>query len=120
MKEQNENEKKKITLTKEKKFYLFTAVGCAAVLLAIIIVAIAVTNNNTVEPTIGNNTSHEAQNPTDSTVGGDIDSGSDNQFQGLIDGVAVGIGKFCAGGIGAEDNRYLMHQLFSPLFSSGS
>lgn len=45
MKEQNGSEKKKSRLSGEKKFYLFTAIGCAAVLLAIVIVAIAVTNS---------------------------------------------------------------------------
>ncbi len=49
MKEQNaSSEKKKPRLSGEKKFYLFTALGCAAVLLAIIIVAIAVSNNKKV------------------------------------------------------------------------
>ncbi len=48
MKEQNASEKKKPRLSGEKKFYLFTALGCAAVLLAIIIVAIAVSNNKKV------------------------------------------------------------------------
>ena len=44
MKEQNGNEKdkKKSWWNGEKKFYLFTAIGCAAVLLAVIIVAVAV------------------------------------------------------------------------------
>jgi murein DD-endopeptidase MepM/ murein hydrolase activator NlpD len=50
MKEQNGSEKKKeAVMKKEKKFYLFTAIGCAAVLIAIIIVAIAVTNASDVE-----------------------------------------------------------------------
>lgn len=48
MKEQNASEKKKPRLSGEKKFYLFTALGCAAVLLAIIIVAIAVSSNKKV------------------------------------------------------------------------
>ena len=43
-KEKKEN-KKKTKLSKEKKFYLFTAIGCAAVLVAIIVVAIAVSNS---------------------------------------------------------------------------
>ena len=47
MKEQNgsENNKKKSWWNGEKKFYLFTAIGCAAVLLAVIIVAVAVSAN---------------------------------------------------------------------------
>ena len=42
MKEQNGSEKKK-RLTKEKRFYLFSAIGCAAALVAVIIVAVAIT-----------------------------------------------------------------------------
>ena len=42
-KEQTEK-KKKEPMSKERKFYLFTAIGCAAALLAIIIVAVAVNN----------------------------------------------------------------------------
>lgn len=58
MKEQNGNEKKKKPMSKERKFYLFTAVGCAAVLLAIIVVAVAITNNaNVQDPTAGKNSS---------------------------------------------------------------
>ena len=48
MKEQSEKEKKP-KMSKEKKFYLFTAIGCAAALLAIIIVAIVITNANNVQ-----------------------------------------------------------------------
>lgn len=44
MKEQNEKEKKKPRMNKERKFYLFTAIGCAVALLAVIVVAVAVTN----------------------------------------------------------------------------
>lgn len=52
MKEQNGKEKKK-PMSKEKKFYLFTAVGCASVMLAIILVAVAITNNSNVKtPTV--------------------------------------------------------------------
>ena len=55
MKEQNG---KKKPMSKERKFYLFTAVGCAAVLLAIIIVAVAITNNsNLQDPTAGQDNS---------------------------------------------------------------
>ncbi len=46
-------DKKGGKLSGEKKFYLFTAIGCAAVLLAIIVIAIAVTAGGKVEePTI--------------------------------------------------------------------
>ena len=54
MKEQNGSEKKKrMVMTKEKKFYLFTAIGCAVTLVAIILVAVLVPNQNTVDdPTL--------------------------------------------------------------------
>jgi len=78
MSEQNGNEKKKFNLTQEKKFYLFTAIGCAAVLLAIIIVAIAVTDKNVVEP-VGNNVSSSIQQSTDSAVGGEVEGGETDE-----------------------------------------
>lgn len=53
MKEKKENEKQKSKMTKEKKFYLFTAIGCAAALLAIIIAAIVITNTSSVQNTGG-------------------------------------------------------------------
>lgn len=56
MKEQKDNVKQKMPkLSKEKKFYLFTAIGCAAALLAIIIVAVIITNANSVENVGSNN-----------------------------------------------------------------
>lgn len=56
MKEKKDNEKK-FRMNGEKKFYLFTALGCAAVLLAVIIVAVAVTNNSKVNEGLKNPTS---------------------------------------------------------------
>lgn len=52
-KKENGNENKKSKLTKEKKFYLFTAIGCAVALLAIIIVAVVITNTSGVQNTGG-------------------------------------------------------------------
>ncbi len=47
---QQKNEKgKKGKMNKEKKFYLFTAIGCAAVLVAIIVIALAVSGTGKVE-----------------------------------------------------------------------
>ncbi len=46
---ENKEEKKKGKFSGERKFYLFTAIGCAAVLIAIIVVAIAVTGANKVQ-----------------------------------------------------------------------
>lgn len=48
--EKNEKGKKK-RMNGEKKFYLFTAISCAAVLLAIIMVAVLVTNSGANEQT---------------------------------------------------------------------
>lgn len=67
MKEQNDNEKKKKEkkgASGEKKFYLFTAIGCAAVLIAIIVVAIAVTSASEVNEK-ANNPNHSASLPDD-------------------------------------------------------
>ena len=77
MSEQNGNEKKKFNLTEEKKFYLFTAIGCAVLLLAIIIVAIAVTDKNVVEP-VGNN-GNSIQQSADDLVGGEIEDSGVNE-----------------------------------------
>ena len=48
----NSNSKKKPKMSKEKRFYLFTAIGCAAALAAIIIVAVVV---NSLGGNAGNN-----------------------------------------------------------------
>jgi len=64
MKEQKENEsgsanvkQKKPKMNKEKRFYLFTAIGCAAALVAIIVVAVVMNsigagNNQAVKPPV--------------------------------------------------------------------
>ncbi len=50
MNEKKEKKEKKVSrLDGEKKFYLFTAIGCAAVLIAIIVIAIAVSSGGKVE-----------------------------------------------------------------------
>lgn len=85
MKEQNGNEKdkeksgngkkKKWSLNGEKRFYLITALGCAAALLAIIIVAVAVTNSSDVDQQAGVNNNNSAvldNNSANTDVGGDI------------------------------------------------
>ena len=69
MKEQNASEKKKPRLSGEKKFYLFTALGCAAVLLAIIIVAIAVSSNKKVNRIDGGENSNTLLVPDDPSQG---------------------------------------------------
>lgn len=71
MKEQNGSEKKKeAAMTKEKKFYLFTAIGCALTLTAIILLAALLPNKNIVdEPTVNN-----SQSSVDNTLNGDSDN----------------------------------------------
>ncbi|MBQ9729048.1 MAG: M23 family metallopeptidase [Clostridia bacterium] len=59
MKEQNDNGKKN-RLNGEKKFYLFAAIGCAAVLLAIIVVAVALNNGSAIENPVGGTSSVES------------------------------------------------------------
>ncbi len=83
MKEQNGSEKKKkIRINGEKKFYLFTAIGCAAVLLAVIIVAVAVTNNSKVNSGLKNPTSNSSvESPLDS-AGGNNSTGNNNDSAG--------------------------------------
>ena len=80
MKEQNGSGGKN-AMSKEKKFYLFTAIGCAAVLLAIIFVAIAVTNTDNVGGGEMNNSSiQQPNNSTDDNVDvGGGDSGEEEE-----------------------------------------
>ncbi len=53
--EKKEKQPKKGKMNGEKKFYLFTAIGCAVALIAILAVAIAVSNNGKVEqPSVNN------------------------------------------------------------------
>lgn len=70
--EKQKGKKKKSSMSNEKKFYLFTAIGCAAVLLAIIIVAVAVTNSNDMgtQGAVGNSNSASDTLP-DSNSGND-------------------------------------------------
>ncbi len=58
-KEKTEGGKKASKLNGEKKFYLFTAIGCAAALIAIIVIAVAVSGSSSVEggETLNNSTS---------------------------------------------------------------
>lgn len=64
-KKENENKKKKSRLNGEKKFYLFTAISCAAVLLVILIVAIVVSNGNSVDAPAANLSSSTVETPAD-------------------------------------------------------
>ncbi len=73
MKDQNGSTKKK--MTKEKRFYLVTAIGCSVALVAIIVVALALSGNNTSTPTLGNNSTNVTQPSGGSNVDKD-NSGS--------------------------------------------
>ena len=68
MKEQNASEKKKeVVMSKEKKFYLFTAIGCAVTLTAIILLGALLPNKNVVdEPTV-----EQPQTSVDNTLNND-------------------------------------------------
>ena len=87
MKEQNENEKdkKKSWWKGEKKFYLFTAIGCAAVLLAVIIIAVAVSANQ-VDQGMMASTPNTVIVPDNNT--GDKDNNQNNK---PVDGEAKGM-----------------------------
>ncbi len=67
-----QKEKKNPRMSSERKFYLFTAIGCAAVLIAIIVIAIAVSATNKVEtPTVNNNSAPTVEVPDDDAPVGD-------------------------------------------------
>ena len=64
-KKENERKQKKIPMNGEKKFYLITAISCAAALVAIVTIAIIVTNLSKVDaPSAGVNSS-TVELPTD-------------------------------------------------------
>ena len=97
MKEQKENEsgtvnekKKKAKMNKEKRFYLFTAIGCAAALVAIIVVAVVMNN-------LGAGNNQAAKPPIDSSQtdgsgdssGDSGDSGTNQPVGGLPEGMTL-------------------------------
>lgn len=99
MKEQKENEsgnandnatekKKKPKMNKEKRFYLFTAIGCAAALVAIIVVAVVMNN-------IGAGDNQAVKPPVDSSQtdgSGDGDSSGDGSGDNKpVGGVSEGM-----------------------------
>ncbi len=75
MKEKKEGKEKVSRFSGEKKFYLFTAIGCAAALIAIIVVAIALTGGSKVQNPGELNNSPSIDTPIDST-GGNGNSGN--------------------------------------------
>ncbi len=80
MKEQNGSEKKK-GMSKERKFYLFTAIGCAVTLVAIILVAVLIPSQNSVDdPTLNKPSSSVEQSVEDESGDpNDQDSSGSNE-----------------------------------------
>lgn len=66
MKERKDGEKKP-RLNKEKRFYLLTAIGCAAALCALIVVAVAATNGNRGTGNDALHSSTASETPVDSS-----------------------------------------------------
>ncbi len=83
MKEKKEGKEKTSRLSGEKKFYLFTAIGCAAALIAIIVVAIAVTGGSKVQNPGELNNPPGIDTPADST-GGNNGGTENNGGQGEV------------------------------------
>lgn len=60
------NKKKKTQLNGEKRFYLFTAIGCAAALVAIVVIAVLVSSAGKVDsPTANLNSNSTVNEPVD-------------------------------------------------------
>lgn len=89
MKEQNGKDKKNPWWKGEKKLYLFTAIGCAVVLLAVIIVAVAISGNQTQEGKKNSSSSISAPAPDDSSSAPDSSSGG--QEEKPVDGSTEGM-----------------------------
>ena len=88
MKEQNASEKKNARWSGEKKFYVFTAIGCAAVLLAIIIIAVAVSGKDKVNNQVDNGkNSITTENSTPNENVGGEDNGNEEPVGGLPEGM---------------------------------
>ena len=76
MNEQNERDKKKkVRMNSEKRFYLFTAIGCALAMIAIVVIAVAVSGGGDVQNVGGINSSNHSnvQNGTSDNHQGNID-----------------------------------------------
>ena len=65
-KKENGNKKKKTQLNGEKRFYLFTAIGCAVALVAIVVIAAVVSNAGKVDSPAANvNSNSPVNEPVD-------------------------------------------------------
>ena len=61
MNEQNERDKKKkVRMNSEKRFYLFTAIGCALAMIAIVVIAVAVSGGGDVQNVGGVNSNQSS------------------------------------------------------------
>ena len=74
--EKEKKQRKRKKISGEKRFYLLTALGCAAALVAIIVVAVAVSGSGTMgeNPSVNNSTNNGVTLPPDSVVGGNGDN----------------------------------------------
>ena len=88
MKEQNEKEKKirKKPMNKEKRFYLLTALGCAAALIAIVTVAIVVSTGDVNQAGNGGGTNNGSTLPPASNDNGGNENSGNNGEQGNTGG----------------------------------
>ena len=94
MKEQNEKEKEiktekksKKKISGEKRFYMLTALGCAAALVAIVVVAVAVSASRVEDNQASNNAPiQSAPLPDDSNTNGEGDNNNE-QVSGLPEGM---------------------------------
>lgn len=87
MKDQNGSQKKK--MSKEKRFYLMTAIGCSLALVAIIVVALSLSGNEPNSPTAGNSGGIHTESTggtqdKDSSSGGTSDEPVINTPEGMI------------------------------------
>ena len=95
MKEQNEKEqelkkekKSKKKISGEKRFYMLTALGCAAALVAIVVVAVAVSASRVEDNQVSNNPPAQSTPlPDSSDTNGEGGNKDDEQVSGLPEGM---------------------------------
>ncbi len=120
--EKGKTGKKKTRASNEKRFYLFTAIGCAAVLIAIIVIAAVVSNTSNVQ---GARPQSSSSAPLDSDKGqnsgsgnssdSSIDDGSNKPVGGETDGMAMPVATVTIGNDygffhNQTLNNYYVHQ----------
>lgn len=95
MKEQNEKEKqtrRKSGVKGERRFYLFTAIGCAVALVAIVIVAVAVSSSANLDtPQAGNSTVGNSNSAPSQDVGGEQNPDDNEQVVVTPEGMIMPI-----------------------------